>query len=198
MGVKISTWAEFKSVVVSRNLPIEETRTANGYHLESNHGGIKYIVDLTKNSADYLDYESNFKDSVAITPTATSGTISTPKLRFDNLTQNQSLSNGSYTTIYSCSTGTGLLYGAFLKFTEKNVDVRVTADGEQILELKLEELPKSDEGSGPTWVKRLGDKELELVLPSPLRYLSSILIEAQAHKSGKKLSYGYTVLTQES
>lgn len=221
------TWTFIKSLVDSYGLNLQFTenskrydiRVTNGYHMYKTSifkSGITVAGsdwNQTQNDADRVDFETNYKDDAnglektairieseeELNVNVQQEAGSNKKLRYDTVS-NISISTSSFTTIYSYS-GSGHVYGAYFNYTNKEMYITVTIDGEDVVdELFISDLPKgqgANENFTP-FISRISDTELAIQLPEKLKYDSSVVIKTKAEKNNKKLAFGYVVLSKVS
>jgi len=125
-------------------------------------------------------------------------------LRYDKFTTNQSISTSSETTVYTYS-GSGAFYGAYLELTDGEMELTITIDGTVIMDsMPLADLPTGGPGSSggtlgaSAFIKKQTDTQINVEPPMAIKYASSLKVELKSAKSGKKLSFGYLVLTKET
>lgn len=104
----------------------------------------------------------------------------------------------TFETMYTYS-GSGLFHGFMLDFDSLNIIVRLTIDGEEIFELQANNnFSGTDEWCG-LGIKASTDVVRFCATPYPIKYDTSVLIEAE--KGGgpdKDLEGGFVFLTQET
>lgn len=113
----------------------------------------------------------------------------------------------SYVTLYNYS-GSGKFFGTVLDFNSNKVKVRLTVDGEQIFDLKFQDIEdiarfganKNGDDRDMCGFFRVGQADrLEFCPPCAIKYDSSVLIEAvRTTSSTKKLTDKIVFLTKES
>lgn len=179
--------------------------------------GSVILEDATQNDTDLSDFEDNYKSSAnsleyvkvsaelesnqEINATIQNQDI-TNNFRVVALTSNQSLSDGSYTTIYSYS-GSGSVYGSFMKVTDDNTELKVLVDSVAIINgITVSDIPVAGpgaSGNGPelsAGLWRSSTTEINFKPPKGIIYSSSIQIQLQAHGTNKKLVSGLISLTK--
>jgi len=163
----------------------------------------KYITYTDDGSKTQLDVSAKVTndpdDNVAIgCPTVSK------KLRYRYSGTNITMP-ASYATIFSY-TGSGVLFGVYLKFNDDDVRVRITIDGtDEIYELTNEEVGEfraiEDENTYyPTGLRVDKDEEvLHIDFKCAVRFSSSVLIEGQRSSGGNKtMQDRLVVLTEET
>lgn len=119
-----------------------------------------------------------------------SGPISTSKFRID--------SGGPitapllYATAYTYS-GSGLFYGFYLDFNNKNVTTKLTIDGEQIFELDISNATVGDDDWCGLGVNGSDDVLKFCASPYPILYDTSVLIEVKRSSGSNKTLQHYLV-----
>jgi hypothetical protein len=177
-------------------------------------------LNQSQNDTDRSNFETNYKPNangldrtairieddvdvdVNIDAVSTGGLLS-KKFRYDSLTGNQSIANGSYTTVYTYS-GTGAVYGVFLENNTDDLEIEFIIDGDKVIDgIGLVDIPvcgsgNSGHGPLPSFIGRVSTKELVIQPPSGIKYSTSVTIKLKASAGGKKLVSGYVSLTKET
>lgn len=191
---KILSYTALKQFALDKNLTINQQKTASGYHLWVKYGRVIYVTDIISDIINETDFEENYKDNIPVTPVPDTGFVSNAKLRYEQITENQTIANGSYTIVYTY-TGSGVIYGAYLQFNNKEMEIKITIDSEDIMvDFAVENLPK-EEGITP-FIWRPDDKEVSIKFPNPIQYLTEVKISLKSSKNNKKLDSGYIVLSK--
>lgn len=138
-----------------------------------------------------------------------SGEIETPGINpagativYDKYTENQTIANGSWTTVYNLSSS-GKLYYTILVFDTSNIDIRVTIDGTIIMnDFNLNELGtdyrlEADNTAPmlPPWIYTWDTNRAVALQFGQLgsKFDSSLKIEARAYLNNKELTRGLVV-----
>lgn len=222
-----STWTSIKNLVQSVGTQLHYIENDTEYRIFTFNGQILYetslvkdsgsviLKDPTQNDTDLADFENNFKSSAnQLDRVKISATIEpnqeitiqnqtlTNKFRVVQCTPNQSISNGSYTTVYLYN-GSGSLFGIFLELDSPEILLKVTVDSEIILDgVQISNIPvvgPGNSGSGAelsTGLWRSSLTELNFKPPLGLKYESTIKIELRGTKDNQKLVHGYISLTK--
>lgn len=226
-NVNISSNWTFIKALVDAGTKLHYTEDAVQYRLMTFNGQILYethlfkdsssviLEDATQNDLDLTDFEDNYKptanpiEKVSVEATLVSGSeinikggspCTSTKLRYDQMTRNQTVANGSYTEVYNYS-GTGKVSAIYLKFSFKTMQIKVTVDGEDIFaDLDIEDLPKGNGANENTtpFIWRSALNEVVVQFPHSISYDTSVSIYAKGSMNDKKLSWGYVVLTKET
>jgi hypothetical protein len=225
-------WTTLKAIINANSLMIQYAEDSKKYNIWTFNGpsllrttiykaGISVGgLDQQQNDTDRSDFETNYKaDANGLDRTAirieddvdvdvnvdavNSGNILNNKFCYCTFTENQSISNSSFTTIYTYS-GTGIIYGAFLELNWEDMDIELIVDGEKVMDgMKTVNLPvcgSGNSGYGPLapFCGRLSSKDIVIQPPAGIRYTSSVTIKLKSSSNGKKLISGYIALSKES
>jgi len=225
-------WTVLKTIVLANSLGMQYSVDSKKYNIWAFNGpslirtsiyldGIAVGgMDQNQNDTDRTDFETNFKadcnglDRMAIrieddvdidvnVDAVNSGNLLNKMFRYAAVTANQSISNSSFTTVYTYS-GTGVVYGIFLELNWDDMDIELIIDGEKVIDgLSLVDIPicgSGNSGHGPLapFIGRLSSKELAIQPPEGIKYATSVVVKLQASNNGKKLVSGYAALTKET
>jgi hypothetical protein len=122
------------------------------------------------------------------------------KLRYAKITANQSLTNGSYVTVYTYS-GSGVVFGFYLELTATDADIKVSVDSEVIIDgINTGDLPQGTSHHEPSvffWATN-NQKYINFKPPHGIQYASQVKIEVKVGANNKKAVFGYVTLTKEA
>lgn len=176
---------------------------SNTLNINSDGSIISRVSDKDGNGITSKDEGSSVR---SIDVNVRSGVISTVpsgnSIRYDKMTNDLAISNGSWTPVYSYS-GSGILFFAEMAFNESNIDIRVTLDGVVIANT----FNLGDLGSNyklalsgtvpmlPPWMY-VWNSNTNIAVQfgnNGSLFNSSFLIEAKAYLNGKKVNRGLVV-----
>lgn len=227
-------WIFIKTLVNANNLIVHYTEDDKKYHIQIYNGSTLYKTTIIKdgvdvggsewdpvqNALDRTDFLDNYKpDANGLEKTAIriendqelnvnvqSATVS-KKLRYAQMTANQSLTKDVYTTVYEY-TGSGNFFGCYFSAADSDMEVKITVDGEVIVsDLNISNLPIAGSGNsgngvaGSIFIWRAEGDEINFQPPNAIAYTASVKVELKAHhnsSSKRKMTFGYTVLTKET
>lgn len=210
------TWTQFKSLIDNQQIQWQFLSSEDTYELTGYQGPESYLCRIPRNigvTTELTEFENSYKDNVTekltnpsniesdVSVNIQSSTIS-KKLRYDQMTQNQSLTQDVYTEVYSYS-GTGSFFGCYLSVAKDDVEIKVTIDNEVIVsDLNVSNLPISGNGGvSSVYIWRASASDINFSPPDAMEFSSSVKIELKAHHSSavqRKMTFGYVVLTKES
>lgn len=119
------------------------------------------------------------------------GPVSTSKYRIDSGGPIGSIGT-TYVTVYTYS-GTGLFYGFYLDFNDKDVEIKLTIDGEQILELELTASTSGNDDWCGLGVNSSDDVIKFCATPYPILYDTNVTIEVRRTDNANKTLQNYLV-----
>lgn len=227
-NVNIETnWTFIKNLVDNAGTKLHYTENDSEYRIFTFNGQILYetylfkdsgsiiLEDATQNDSDLNDFETNYKagantlDKVKVQAEFESnqeiyisGQAISNTLRVAQMTTNQDIANGSYTTVYSYS-GSGSFFGLFIETSDSDMFLELSIDGVKIIDgLNIGGIPvvgPGNSGNGPelsTGFWRSATTQVNYKPPLGVKYSSSITIKLKATTPGKKLSNGYISLSK--
>jgi len=213
-SIKSISWSDMKTFV-SSSTSISKTylEETSRYTILAAFGSltVKCILPRGESDSDTTDFDNNYKSTwnslfpdinqnnqqiVELTGDVTCPSVS-KKLRFDH-TENNTTITSSYVTLYSYS-GSGKLHGFVLDYNSDSVRTKLTIDGsDEIFELTMDEIEdlQSYTGGGCDdsqssellggFIKKSSGNKLNVEFKCPIKYETSVLIEAQRTSGSNK------------
>lgn len=127
--------------------------------------------------------------------------LSGENLRYEELSKDVALTNGSWDTVYNRTTDIGKIIWVMMRFTNNNVDIKVTVDGNVIIDtINLNELYSDYEldvgtlPNAPDFIHTFKQgKGVMLSFPGGLEFETSFKIEVRANGINYKMARGLVV-----